>query len=148
MTSLSTRLSKDEYFLLIIKLAALRSTCARRQVAAIIVSEDSHILSTGYNGVPRGFPHCTIEPCEGTMDKSGNTERCLAVHAEINALLQCMRLDLANTLYTSCSPCFACAKAIANTPITRVVCTEEYSDKRGKNILTQAGIKLIQKIKN
>ena len=145
MTSLKKRLSKDEYFLCMLQLVASRSTCVRRQVAAIIVSKDGHILSTGYNGTPRGFPHCNINPCVGALDSPGDSDRCQAVHAEVNALLQCMRLDLASTLYTSCSPCFTCAKAIANTPITRVLCAEEYSDLRGKAILAQASIKLVSK---
>src|SRR5258708_3001642 len=104
------RLSRDDYFLEMLHLVANRSTCARRAVGTIITDDRGHILATGYNGVPRGFTHCTDSPCLGVNDPKGDTGRCMAIHAEINALLQCSRLDLAHALYVSASPCFACAK--------------------------------------
>jgi len=135
------RLSRDDYFLTILDLVAARSTCARRAVGAIITDGDGHVLSLGYNGVPRGFPHCVDVPCLGAADKAGDTSRCMAVHAEVNALIQCSRLDLAHSLYCSCSPCFSCAKAIANTPIKRVVCRELYADLH--DVFTIANIELV-----
>lgn len=134
------RPSRDEYFVQMLDLVASRSTCARRAVGAIIIDEIGHILSTGYNGVPRGFQHCTETPCLGATDKPGDTSRCDATHAEMNALLQCFRLDLAHTIYVSCSPCFTCAKLIANTSIRRVVCCEMYADEH--EVLREAGIEL------
>lgn len=142
-----TRPSNDEYYLRMLELVASRSTCGRRHVAAIIVDEDKHVLSTGYNGVPRDFPHCRDtggehdRACEGRLDKSGDSSRCLAVHAEQNALLQCHDIMRAHTLYVSCSPCFTCAKMIANTRIKRVVCMEAYADDASQ-ILKSAGIEL------
>ena len=134
--------SHDAYFTQLLALVASRSTCARRAVGAIIVSERQFVLATGYNGVPSGFLHCTDHPCPGALDPSGDTTRCEAVHAEQNALLQCHRLDLAHTLYTNVMPCFTCAKLIANTPIRRVVCAELYSDT-GLSILERAKIKTL-----
>lgn len=120
------RLSHDEYFVSMLRLVAARSTCPRRQVGAIITDDKGHVLATGYNGVPSGFPHCTDEPCLGAEDPMGDTSRCEAIHAEANALLQCFRIDLASRLYVSCTPCFACAKLILNTPIQQVVCASTY----------------------
>lgn len=139
---LGQRLGHDEYFLAILKLLSARSTCRRRAVGAIIVDGDHKILSTGYNGVPVGFSHCIDRPCPGANDSAGDTSRCMAVHAEQNALLQCSRLDRAATLYVTCTPCFVCAKMIANTPIKRIVCSEEYADSRGVFVFSSAGIKI------
>jgi dCMP deaminase len=121
---------------------ASRSTCARRKVGAIIIDEDHHVLSMGYNGVPKGMTHCTEKPCPGAHDLPGNTWRCWAVHAEMNAILQCHDLRHAHTLYTSCAPCFQCAKVIANTHIARVVSLTDYADYMGRDILELAGVRL------
>lgn len=135
MSSTSSRLSKDEYFLEILKIVAERSTCARRAVGAIITDADGNTLSTGYNGPAKGIPHCTTVPCPGASDTSGDNTRCEAIHAEQNALLRCWRLDLADTIYVSCAPCFICAKMLINTPIKRVVCSQPYADRAGLEML-------------
>jgi len=129
------RLSHDEYYLQMLDLVAARSTCPRRAVGAIIVDSRNRVLSTGYNGPPRGRGHCIDSPCPGRDDAAGDSDRCEAVHSEINALLQCGDIERASTIYVSCSPCFACAKAIANTNIRRVVCRELYRDMRGRDLL-------------
>lgn len=144
-----SRLTHDQYFLEMLKLVAARSTCARRAVGAIIVDRRHHILSTGYNGVPRGFRHCIDEAddvsrvpaddvCQGKWDPKGDTRRCMAVHAEVNAVIQCTRLDLAWKMYVSASPCFTCAKMIANTGIKHVIALELYADDT--DVLKRAGI--------
>lgn len=137
------RINHNDYYLALLPLVAARGTCVRREVAAIIVDEQHRILSTGYNGVPRGQPHCFETACPGGGDKPGDSSRCAAVHAEINALLQCSRLDLAYTLYISCTPCYSCAKAICNTPIKQIICREEYAEGLGLSMLHQAGIMVI-----
>ena len=137
------RLTRDQYFLDMLALVASRSTCARRSVGAIIIDAKGHVLSMGYNGVPSGTRHCIDHPCAGVQDAPGLTDRCLAVHAEQNALLQCHRLDLAHTLYCTCSPCFTCAKLILNTPISRVVYTTQYADQRGADLLVDRGLEVV-----
>lgn len=136
----STRPNIKEYFIDMLKLVASRSTCIRRQVGAIITDKEAHVLSTGYNGVPRAFEHCIDVPCRGANDSPGNTLHCEAVHAEQNALLQCINLRDASVMYCNCTPCFVCAKMLANTNIQYIVCIEEYADKRGLDILLKAGI--------
>ena len=70
------------------ELVAERSTCRRRKVGCVLVDSNNHVVATGYNGVPTHFPHCLDEPCEGATAPSGESlEKCLAVHAEQNALL-------------------------------------------------------------
>lgn len=122
------------------RMVAMRSTCPRRLVGAIITTEKGHVLATGYNGVPSGFPHCTDKPCAGATDPSGDTSRCEAIHAEVNAILQCHRLDLAHTLYVNCTPCFKCALQILNTPIQRIVCSYRYTDDGGLDLLQRGEV--------
>jgi len=135
------RPSKDEYFLHMLELVAARSTCIRRTVGAIITDADGIVLATGYNGTPRGFTHCIDRICKGGQDAAGDTSRCMAVHAEQNAIIQCTDLRRAHTIYVSCSPCFVCAKMIANTSIKRVVCVTEYPDRH--DVLATANIELV-----
>lgn len=139
----NVRPSTDEYFLQMLQLVAIRSTCGRRAVGAIIVDARNRILGTGHNGVPTRFRHCTEEACDGRFDPPGDTTRCLAVHAELNALLNATRLDLARTLYCSCTPCFQCAKVIVNTSIDRIVVLEEYVESEGHRVLVRAGIPVV-----
>lgn len=122
-----------------LKLVAARSTCIRRKVGAIITDRDGHVLSTGYNGVPKNFDHCIDVPCLGAGSKPGDTSLCMAVHAEQNALLQCADLSRAYAMYCSCTPCFICSKMIANTEIQTVLCVEEYADKTGLTVLLEKG---------
>jgi dCMP deaminase len=136
------RLAHDEYFLTMLQLVSARSTCRRRSVGAIIVNFQHQILSTGYNGVPRGFDHCIDRACPGAGDPSGDTRRCEAVHAEVNALLQCPRHDLVHTMYVSCTPCFECAKMICNTAMQRIVCLAPYPGT-GSQILTRGGVEIV-----
>lgn len=134
---------RDQYYLDLVPKVADLSTCVRRKVSAIIVDEKGRILSTGYNGVPSGFPHCIDRPCLGADDPSGDSSRCYAVHAEINALIQCSELRYAHTMYCSCSPCFSCAKAIANTSIKRIVFLEQYADINGLELLEFLGVQMV-----
>lgn len=138
---MAERLSKEWYFLKLVKMVASRSTCARRSVGAIIVDGYSHILSTGYNGVPMNFTHCIDDPCEGAEDKHNDLKRCWAIHAEMNAVLQCSDISRACRMYTTCSPCFDCAKVIANTPIKHIFTFEAYSEE-GLTVLKNAGRKV------
>lgn len=143
-----SRLTHDRYYLQMLELVAARSTCGRRAVGAIIVDQGHYILSTGYNGVPRRYPHCLDtggvhdRACVGRGDPSGDSARCFAVHAEQNALLQCSALERAWKLYTSCAPCFTCSKLIANTNIKIIVALTDYPDELGRDVLSAAGVSL------
>jgi dCMP deaminase len=135
----------DEYMFNILDQVASRSTCTRRSVGAIVTDEKGHIIATGYNGVPSGLPHCTDEPCAGAIDISGNNERCLAIHAEQNALLQSGdRVRFATRLYCSCTPCFNCSKLVLGTPIKTVLVQKEYADTRGLELLKRGGVRVFK----
>jgi len=126
------RPSWDDYFIQIAEIVKTRSTCFRRQVGAVLVNDNKQIISTGYNGVPRGVKHCTIKTCTKLYEKSGEkNEICPAVHAELNAILQAASAGISpegTTLYSTTRPCSGCTMAIINVGIKRVVYVEDYTD--------------------
>lgn len=122
-----SRPSKDVYFLRMALLVATRGTCARRQVGCVLVNERGHVLSTGYNGVASGMTHCTDTRCPGARETSGNgLDKCQAIHAEQNALLQCKDVWSISKCYVTCSPCIHCVKLLMNTSCREVVFGAEY----------------------
>jgi len=135
------RESKTQYFLKMARHAGTQATCPRRQVGCVIVDKNGHVLSTGYNGVPRNYPHCTEHPCGGQDKKSGEgLETCMATHAEQNALLQCEDVNKINIIYLTLAPCVTCAKLIANTGCKKVIYAETYKDMSGVAMLKKLGI--------
>ena len=127
---------------------AQRATCLRRQVGAILV-RDKRILTTGYNGAPRGLPHCSEVGCLREKEGVPSGERhelCRGLHAEMNALLQAaahgIRIEEA-TLYSTTYPCSLCAKMLINCGIRRIVCTRDYPDRLAKKMLQQADIEVV-----
>ena len=135
------RLSTDEYFMGFALHAAKRSTCLRRQVGAI-VARDGKVVSTGYNGAPKGIPHCvTCIRNDKNIESGTRHETCWATHAEQNALLHA-GYDRTNgsTLYSTVFPCVICTKMIVNAGIVRVVSIEGYPDAFSKEILSIAGV--------
>jgi len=137
------RPSWDEYFARIVEDIALRSTCYRRQVGALVVNSDREIVASGYNGNARGYPHCDEIGCikEEMGFKSGEgNDWCTAVHAEQNALLQAGNRSRGSTLYVNAFPCKICARMIVNSGIASVVISGEYTDKDGLKTLDDAGI--------
>ncbi len=130
----------NEYFLNIAREVAQRSTCERAKVGAVIV-KDKRILTTGYNGSPRGLAHCTEVGC--LMD-NGHCVRTL--HAEQNAIIQAALHGVITEgaiIYVTHQPCFNCAKTIINAGISEIVYDREYHDDRSLEFLELAGVKLI-----
>jgi len=138
------RIPWDEYWMEIVNDVATRSTCLRRQIGALVV-KNNVIVSTGYNGAPKGFPHCLDVGCRRDKLNIASGERheeCVGVHAEQNALLQAGRDAESATLYVNAYPCKICAKLIINAGIIKVVITGDYSDKEGLEYLRTAGIEI------
>jgi len=136
-----TRLSWDEYFIEVAAAAALRTTCLRRKVGAVLV-KDNRIIATGYNGPPAGFDHC--ETCHRKDSDSGSDlQGCYGVHAEQNAILYATKIagDISgSTLYVTTQPCTYCCKIIIVAGISKVVFSTKYNDTFGLNMLKKAGI--------
>jgi len=140
------RPSKQEYFMQIAKDVSSRSTCIRRQHGAVIVRNDQ-ILSTGYNGSPKGMPHCSILGCLRERIECPSGERyelCRSVHAEANAIIQAAKngvnIDEA-TMYITGMPCYMCAKMIVNAGLKEVwVATYTGYDEKVQDLFLTAGI--------
>ncbi|MEA2087925.1 MAG: cytidine/deoxycytidylate deaminase family protein [Candidatus Caldatribacteriota bacterium] len=135
----------DEYFMEITELVSRRSTCLRRKVGAVIV-QDKRILTTGYNGAPRGLPHCLEIGCLREIKKVASGERqelCRGLHAEQNAIVQAALHGLSikgSVLYCSTQPCVTCAKMIINSGIKKIIYKEKYPDELARKMLKEAGI--------
>ena len=113
------------------KVASLRSTCIKRKVGAVLVKDD-HILSTGYNGAPSGFSHCTPETyVRKSLTPGEKPELCRGVHAEINCIIQAALHGTAiegnTSLYTTTFPCMSCLKLLINAKIKRLIYKEDYN---------------------
>ena len=140
------RMSKDKYYLNIADAVLDRSTCLRRKYGAIIVKNDE-ILSTGYNGAPRGRVNCSeLGYCnrEQLNIPSGQRyELCRSVHAEANAIISASRMDmLGATLFlvgrevstggyvSGANPCAMCKRMIVNAGIETVVIRDDRENFR------------------
>lgn len=128
-------------------LASTRSSCMRRQVGAVLVKENQ-ILSTGYNGVPRGIEHCEATGClrqKLNVPSGEKHELCRGLHAEQNAIIQAAYTGISirgATLYCNTKPCSICAKMLVNAGIVRVVYLEGYSDELSDEMFKGADIKV------
>lgn len=126
----------DEYFLNIAQEVGKRSTCLRRRYGAIIV-KDNIIVSTGYNGAPRGEDNCIDTGlCERErlhIPKGERYELCVSVHAEANAIINAdplkmkgatiyiVGINVADETYASGAPCLMCRRLIKNAQISSVI---------------------------
>ena len=140
----------DEYFIAITKEVATRSTCLRRKVGAIIV-KDKRILTTGYNGAPKGVKSCLeLGKClrqELGVPSGQRHEICRALHAEQNAIIQAAYYGVkieGSDIYSTTQPCVLCAKMLINAGIKKIYYYEEYPDKLALELLKEAEIKLIR----
>ena len=136
------RMPKTLYYLSIAKTVSKRSTCLRRQYGAIIVKNDE-IIATGYNGSARGEPNCCDEGVcwreAHNIPHGEQYEKCVAVHAEQNAIISAARRDMIGaTMYLygqengktiTATPCEICSKMIKNAGIDAVVCSDDFDDK-------------------
>ena len=135
------RVSKINYYLDIAETVSERSTCLRRRFGAIIVKNDV-IISTGYNGAPRGRKNCNdLQYC--ARDKMGiprgeRYEMCRSVHAEANAIIAADRDKMiGSVLYMCCTDpasgdvmpntcsCMMCKRMVINAGIEKVIVRED-----------------------
>jgi len=130
----------DFYFLKMAKLVSERGTCARRKVGCVFVNKRNHVIATGYNGNPAGFTHCIDDPCEGADSKSGtDLDKCKAIHAEQNALLQCKNVYDIDRVYTTLEPCIHCVKLLLNTTANQIIYGEKYVHEFARKLWEESG---------
>ena len=145
--TLEKRPSLDNYFMELAHTVAKRSTCLRHNMGAVLVKE-KHILSTGYNGAPKGLAHCRTIDCvraKQNIPSGQRHELCRGAHAEANAIIQAAYhgTSTANSImYSTHQPCALCAKLIINAGIREVVYTSSYNDALSRDLLKSAGVKL------
>lgn len=136
----------DSYYLQVALDIAKRSTCLRRAVGAVITDNSGYCISTGYNSVPTGLPHCNEKPCAGAFAKSGESlHMCSALHAEDVALMKCKDIQQIGTVYVTASPCIFCTRKLLNTSAKRIVFIEEYPHVESKNLWESVGREWIYK---
>lgn len=125
------RPSWNEYFMSMACLVAQRATCDRKKVGAIMVDANRRVVATGYNGAPRGLPHCDDDGHELAI--IDGRESCIrTLHAESNALDYAGKDAGGCTLYVTVIPCFDCAKRIINSGIARVYYGEWYQSRKSQ----------------
>ncbi len=149
MPSRTSRPTWNQYFMEIAALVAKRSTCLRRAVGAVIV-KDKRILATGYNGAPSGIRHCEELGCLREQMQVASGERhelCRGIHAEQNAVIQAAYHGVpicGADLYCTNLPCSICTKMLINAGIQTIYYRSGYADELAKDLLEEAGIRLIQ----
>lgn len=132
----------DDYFLGIAAAVSARAKCTRRRVGAVLTI-DHRIIATGYNGAAPGEPDCLQGACPrgqlgydevpglGDYDRPGTVGFCIAIHAEVNALLFATRDTKGATAYLTDPPCPGCRKALAAAGVVRAVWPEGEHDREG-----------------
>ena len=140
----------DEYFMKLAKVASLRSNCVKRKVAAVIV-RDKRVISTGYNGTPRGTKNCYeggCPRCNNLADSGTHLEECLCSHGEENAITQAAYHGASvkeAVLYTTFAPCLTCTKMIINAGIVEVVYNQDYPlNETSFALFREAGVEFRQ----
>ncbi|KAK8151060.1 cytidine deaminase-like protein [Phyllosticta citrichinensis] len=143
------RPSWDAYFMTLASLAAQRSNCMKRRVGCVLVS-NNRVLSTGYNGTPRGMRNCAdggCPRCNAAAAGGSSLATCLCLHAEENALLEAgrERIKDGTILYCDTCPCLTCSIKITQVGISKVVYSQAYSmDTEAARIFDEGGVGLRQ----
>jgi dCMP deaminase len=143
------RPSRDEYFMEMCRTVATRGTCDRVRLGCVI-TDDNHIIATGYNGSLPWFPHCDDvgHLYKKKVHEDGTvTQHCeRTMHAEQNAICQAAKRGVAlggATLYCKLTPCSRCAMLIISCGIKRIVCEKKYhAGQESEAMFAQAGISM------
>lgn len=140
----------DAYFMHLAHLASLRSNCMKRRVGCVLI-HNNRILSTGYNGTPRGLTNCNAGGCPrcntSGISAGAALSTCLCLHAEENALLEAGRERIrdGSVLYCDTCPCLTCSVKIAQVGVREVVYAQGYHvDEASRRVLEECGVKLRQ----
>jgi dCMP deaminase len=139
------RPDNDTYFMRMAELVATRSTCLRRNVGAVVVKE-KRVLTTGYNGAPKGLRHCAEVGClrlTNNIESGTRHELCRGVHAEQNAVIQAAYFGVSikdSTIYTTNYPCVMCAKILVNAGVREIVYRDDYVDELSGMVLEESRV--------
>ena len=138
----------DEYFMSIARVVASRSNCIKRRVGCVVVV-DRRIISTGYNGTPRGVRNCNdggCPRCAGGAEAGTRLDECLCSHAEENSITQSAFHGVSvrgATVYSTFCPCLICTKMIINAGIREVVYASSFPlGDVAVELFREAGVKV------
>lgn len=133
--------SKDHFYMRLAGVWAERSTCFRGSVGCVFIDDSGYVLSSGYNGAPRGLPHCTQVGC---LEYDGHCVR--SVHAEMNAIVFAARQGVSlvgSRVFTTTRPCIRCTVMLIQVGVKEIIWRDEYlteSSVSANQWLGQAGI--------
>lgn len=134
------RITWDQFFMAQSHLLALRSTCTRLAVGAIIV-RDNRVIAGGYNGSISGDEHCIDEGCYVVDNHCVRT-----IHAEMNALLQCAKYGTPTkdaAVYVTHFPCLPCTKSLIQAGIQKIYYAKDYKNNPyAQQLLARAGVEV------
>ena len=134
----------DTYFFRMATMIATRSTCPSRAVGCVVINIDTkHVISTGYNGAPKGTTHCG-EGCL-TRESGKSWSKCRAVHAELNAIVNAAKNGVSTDgcrMYLTTTPCVFCSRTLINAGVKEVYAMSKYSHDDAIALLTEGGIKV------
>lgn len=137
----------DHYFMKIAELVKLRSTCIKQKVGAVLVKE-KQIISTGYNGAPKGVTHCTKETClRKDLNSLEKSHLCRGAHAGENAIAQAAYHGVStknSVIYTTHFPCMSCTKLLINAGVKKIFYAREYDMRNAlkMDMLKEAGVEI------
>lgn len=140
-SSMSDENDKDRFYMHLAEAWALRSTCLRGNVGCVFVDDSGYVLSSGYNGAPRGLPHCDQVGC---LEYDDHCVR--SVHAEMNAIIFAARqgVSLVNSrVFTTTRPCIRCTGMLIQVGVKEIIWRHEYvteSSVSANQWLNQVGI--------
>ncbi|MNJ90389.1 tRNA-specific adenosine deaminase [compost metagenome] len=139
----------NEYYMMMAFVAASRANCLNRAVGSVLVTPDGgSVAATGYNGVPRGLPHCVT--CRRREEGYGSGEglhRSRAEHAERSVIEQAAKYGRKTEgciMYVTDMPCSECSKAIINAGIKKLYYCSEYPGTEARIMLGSVGIEIVQ----
>lgn len=139
----------EEYYMMMAFVASSRANCLNRAVGSVLVSPDNgSIIATGYNGAPKGLPHCvTCRRREEGFGPGEGLHRSRAAHAEASVITQAAKYGRKvenSIMYVTDLPCTDCCKLIINAGIKKVFYCREYPGSEAKESLFESNIEVVQ----
>lgn len=138
----SKELKKATVFMKLATIISELSNCTTRNVGAILIKENM-IISTGYNGTPKGVLDCNkggCDRCNLKKHEPGNLFNCICVHAETNAIIQAAYNGIStknSVMFCTTKPCNDCLKMLINAGVKKIIYLENYPIVHNKKLLSK-----------
>ena len=130
------RISRRDYYLLIAKIASLRSTCSRGKNGCVLVDQETNrLVSIGYNGSPRGSDHCDDVGCLISNNKDHGDSCIRTTHAEVQATAFMRGRFNSLVAYCTTAPCISCLKSLVSVNVKEIYFMNNYVSKDRDKLL-------------